>query len=59
MDPQTYDARQKFGEWSCRPRANRHPAFPGDGSRMFGAVIGPNFSKTNWEIDFEGRCVAD
>jgi len=42
--------------------ASREPAsgfFPGDGSRMLGTVTGPNFSKTNWEIDFEGRCVAD
>jgi len=37
--------------------ASREPAsgfFPGDGSRMFGTVIEPNFSKSNWEIDFEG-----
>jgi len=34
--------------------------FPGDGSPMFGTVMGSNYlSKTNWQIDFEGRCAAD
>jgi len=32
----------------------------GDGSPMFGTVMGSNYlSKTNWQIDFEGRCAAD
>jgi len=30
--------------------------FPGDSSQMFGTVMGPHFSKTNWVIAFEGQC---
>jgi hypothetical protein len=30
--------------------------FVGDGSQMFGTVMGPDFTKTNWAISFRGRC---
>jgi len=30
--------------------------FFGDGSQMFGTVMGPEFTKTNWIITFMGRC---
>jgi len=30
--------------------------FFGDGSQMFGTVMGPDFTKTNWIITFKGRC---
>ncbi|MBV8902433.1 MAG: PD40 domain-containing protein [Acidobacteriia bacterium] len=29
---------------------------PDDGSQMLAFVMGPNFSKTNWQIVFEGNC---
>ena len=32
--------------------------FMEDGS-MYVAVMGPNFSKTNWQIRFKGRCGMD
>jgi hypothetical protein len=30
--------------------------FIGDGSQIFATAMGPSFTKTNWIINFEGRC---
>jgi hypothetical protein len=34
-------------------------SFLGDGSQLFGTVMGPDFTKTNWVITFQGPCGAE